>query len=79
MEAGTGCGKFNRLFYFAIPSSVFVLIGKSLKEAVIGNLHEDPGVGWSRLIVEKPFGRDCESFWELSSAMSDLYIEDYSK
>mmetsp|Transcript_9202 Transcript_9202/g.19417 ORF Transcript_9202/g.19417 Transcript_9202/m.19417 type:complete len:531 (+) Transcript_9202:199-1791(+) len=77
LESGTGCGKFNRLFYFAIPPSVFVPIGKSLKEAVIGNSHEDPNVGWSRLIVEKPFGRDSESFRDLSSAMSDLYTEDY--
>lgn len=76
LEAATGCGKTNRLFYFAIPPSVFVPIGKSLKEAVIGHDHEDARVGWSRLIVEKPFGHDSESFKELSSAMGTLYSEE---
>jgi len=69
--------KANRLFYFAIPPSVFVPIGKSLKEAVIGPSKSDPCVGWSRLIIEKPFGKDSASFQELSSAMSALYSEDY--
>jgi glucose-6-phosphate 1-dehydrogenase len=68
-------GKCNRLFYFAIPPSVFVPIGKSIKEAVIDN--QSPKVGWSRLIIEKPFGKDSESFQELSSAMGTLYTEDY--
>lgn len=79
LEEGCGCVKANRLFYFAIPPSVFVPIGTSLKEAVIGRDDQDPGVGWSRLIVEKPFGSDTESFQQLSSAMSALYTEDYSE
>ena len=55
-----GGGKVNRLFYFAIPPTVFVPIGKSLKEAVISKT--DSSEGWNRLIVEKPFGHDSESF-----------------
>ena len=75
-EEALMCGKANRLFYFAIPPSVFVPIGKSIKEAVISKA--DPKtVGWSRLIVEKPFGHDLESFQELSQAMGALYTEDY--
>ena len=75
-EASLCEGKANRLFYFAIPPSVFVPIGKSIKEAVIDKL--DPSEsGWSRLIVEKPFGKDSESFQELSDAMSSLYSEKY--
>ncbi|CAJ1968684.1 unnamed protein product [Cylindrotheca closterium] len=73
-ELGEG-GKVNRLFYFAIPPTVFVPIGKSIKEAVIDRAGES--VGWSRLIVEKPFGKDSESFQELSSDMKALYSEDY--
>lgn len=73
-ELGQG-GKANRLFYFAIPPSVFVPIGKSIKEAVIAKAGESSG--WSRLIVEKPFGKDSASFEELSSAMGALYSEDY--
>ena len=68
---------FNRLFYFAIPPSVFVPIGKSLKEAAIDKSKEDSRIGWNRLIVEKPFGKDLESFQKLSSDMSALYSEDH--
>ncbi|CAJ1954291.1 unnamed protein product [Cylindrotheca closterium] len=68
-------GKVNRLFYFAIPPTVFVPMGKSIKEAVIDRAGES--VGWSPLIVEKPFGKDSESFQELLSDMKALYSEDY--
>jgi len=81
--AGEG-GVVNRLFYFAIPPSVFVPIGTSLKQAVIGpseELSEEEGggsrYGWNRLIIEKPFGRDSESFEALGDAMSALYSEDH--
>ena len=69
-------GRANRLFYFAIPPSVFVPIGRSLKEAVISQPDPEHKVGWSRLIVEKPFGHDSASFEELSQAMGALYSED---
>lgn len=62
--------KVNRLFYFAIPPSVFVPIGTALKGGV------PTTEGWQRLIVEKPFGKDSTSFEELSGAMSALYSED---
>lgn len=61
----------NRLFYFAIPPSVFVPIGKSIKEAGLSQ------TGWNRLIIEKPFGHDSESFEKLSNDMSALYTEDF--
>ena len=76
MESALMCGRANRLFYFAIPPSVFVAIGKTLKEAVISKANPKT-TGWHRLIVEKPFGHDLESFQELSKDMSALYSEDY--
>ena len=76
-EAELFSGKANRLFYFAIPPSVFVPIGKSIKEAVIDKVQNNDKAGWHRLIVEKPFGKDSESFQELSDAMSALYTEKY--
>jgi glucose-6-phosphate 1-dehydrogenase len=89
MEQELLTGRVNRLFYFAIPPTVFVPIGKSIKEAVINktnrqdtadinnNVNTHRRTGWSRLIVEKPFGNDSESFEELSNAMSALYTEEY--
>lgn len=32
--------------------------------------------GWSRVIVEKPFGRDLQSSEELSAHLSSLFTED---
>uniref|UniRef100_A0A7S1Z999 Glucose-6-phosphate 1-dehydrogenase n=1 Tax=Trieres chinensis TaxID=1514140 RepID=A0A7S1Z999_TRICV len=77
-EKASGRPVANRLFYFAIPPSVFVPIGKSLKEAVIGpGDKEGRNGGWDRLIIEKPFGKDSESFEKLSSDMGALYTEDH--
>lgn len=70
LEQRTGLPAFNRLFYFAIPPSVFVPIGTSIKQAALSTS------GWNRLIVEKPFGHDLDSFNELSRDMSALYSED---
>lgn len=76
-EEELDAGRANRLFYFAIPPSVFVPIGKSIKEGVIDKKSDPNKIGWSRLIVEKPFGKDSASFLELSKAMGALYTEDY--
>ncbi|TDH66907.1 hypothetical protein CCR75_008647 [Bremia lactucae] len=65
-----GSNEANRLFYFAIPPTVFVPIGTSIKKAALTTR------GWNRLIVEKPFGHDLSSFDKLSRDMSALYCED---
>ena len=80
-EKDSGLSVANRLFYFAIPPSVFVPIGKSLKNAVIGPSEgggaEGEGIGWNRLIIEKPFGKDSDSFELLHRNMGALYSEDH--
>jgi len=70
MDALYPSGPCNRLFYFAIPPNVFVPIGKNIKA---NGLTER---GWNRLIIEKPFGHDLESFRELQSDMGGLFTED---
>lgn len=59
----------NRLFYFAIPPTVFVPIARTLKEVAMNHN------GWSRFIIEKPFGADTESFEELNTSISALLQE----
>lgn len=59
----------NRLFYFAIPPSLFVPIATALKKAAMNHN------GWSRFIVEKPFGADLESFEKLNDSISSLLEE----
>ncbi|MFU8837522.1 MAG: glucose-6-phosphate dehydrogenase [Thiohalomonadaceae bacterium] len=47
----------NRIFYLAIRPSVFGVVTNHL--AAVG-LHKEQG-GWSRVVIEKPFGYDLES------------------
>uniref|UniRef100_A0A2K6S085 glucose-6-phosphate dehydrogenase (NADP(+)) n=1 Tax=Saimiri boliviensis boliviensis TaxID=39432 RepID=A0A2K6S085_SAIBB len=60
----------NRLFYLALPPTVY--------EAVTKNIHEFcmSQTGWNRVIVEKPFGRDLQSSDRLSNHISSLFRED---
>jgi glucose-6-phosphate 1-dehydrogenase len=51
---GTCC---NRVYYLATPPSSFAEIIRGLQVARLSR----PEHGWTRLVVEKPFGRDLES------------------
>jgi glucose-6-phosphate 1-dehydrogenase len=61
----------NRLFYFATPPSLFEVIVKRLGKA---NLAEEDG-HWSRIVVEKPFGRDLESAKALNATIAEVFKE----
>ena len=65
--------EFNRLFYFAIPPSVFAETASSIKKTCM----QDEEKGFTRLIVEKPFGRDLESFEKLNTDLSSQFTEDH--
>ncbi|GAX27787.1 glucose-6-phosphate 1-dehydrogenase [Fistulifera solaris] len=62
----------NRLFYFAIPPSVFSETALAIKETCM----QEKGKGWSRLIVEKPFGKDLQTFEELNETLSEHFSEE---
>ena len=64
---------FNRLFYFAIPPNVFAETGVAIKQTCM----QDEAKGWTRLIVEKPFGRDLDSFEELNDTLAQHFTEDH--
>jgi glucose-6-phosphate 1-dehydrogenase len=46
----------NRVFYLALPPALFLKVAESLAQA---GLNKSPG--WTRLVIEKPFGRDLAS------------------
>lgn len=69
IETAFGTSTVNRLFYFAIPPSLFVPIATALKAAAMNHN------GWSRFIVEKPFGADLESFEQLNKNISAILEE----
>lgn len=60
----------NRLFYLALPPTVYHSVSTNISAHCISHK------GWSRIIVEKPFGRDLQSSQELSSHLSSLFKED---
>ncbi|XP_056279693.1 LOW QUALITY PROTEIN: glucose-6-phosphate 1-dehydrogenase-like [Pseudoliparis swirei] len=60
----------NRLFYLALPPTVYQHVSSNI------NAHCMSHRGWSRVVVEKPFGRDLQSSEELSAHLSSLFTED---
>jgi glucose-6-phosphate 1-dehydrogenase len=62
----------NLLFYVATPSSVFAEIVRGLGEAGL-NRNEN---GWTRIVVEKPFGRDLESAQQLNKILLSVFREE---
>lgn len=63
----------HRLFYFAIPPNVFAATALAIKQKAM----QDKSKGWTRLIVEKPFGRDLETFEVLNKTLSEHFTEDH--
>ena len=61
----------NRLFYLATPPDAYTTIAERLG---VGGLAR-PTSGWSRLVVEKPYGRDLGSARELDHAIGTVFRE----
>jgi glucose-6-phosphate 1-dehydrogenase len=68
-ESGT---KGNRLFYLAIPPMLYPMVVEQLGQA--GLSHSE--AGWTRIIIEKPFGHDLESARELNEQVHAAFEED---
>ncbi|XP_013794417.1 glucose-6-phosphate 1-dehydrogenase-like [Limulus polyphemus] len=60
----------NRLFYLALPPNVFQSSTSNIKAHCMAKK------GWTRTIIEKPFGRDAESSAELSNHLSSMFKEE---
>ena len=65
----------NRLFYLATPPSFFPVIVKHLGAVGLAK-PKDPGKTWTRIILEKPFGRSLESARELNATVTGVFEED---
>jgi glucose-6-phosphate 1-dehydrogenase len=59
----------NRVFYLAVPPPAFPTIVEAL-----GKRRDERG--WTRLIVEKPFGHDLESARTLTSTLREYFAEE---
>jgi glucose-6-phosphate 1-dehydrogenase len=71
--------KGNRLFYLSVPASHFTtIIAKLHRNGLISStgLSNDQGSPWTRVIIEKPFGRDDLSARELQREIAQYLLED---
>ena len=59
----------NRLFYLAIPPNIFVDAGIAIRKVCL------PKRGWTRIIMEKPFGNDLDSCIQLLTILSKNFKE----
>jgi glucose-6-phosphate 1-dehydrogenase len=60
----------NRVFYLALPPTVFPVSITRLGEAGLNQSQ-----GWTRLVIEKPFGRDAESAESLNRLVHKYFEE----
>ncbi len=64
----------NRLLYLAVPPTQYVNIIHGLGVAGLAGEGQDWG-GWSRVIIEKPFGRDLTSAQDLNRHIHEYFQE----
>ena len=60
----------NRLFYLSILPNIFMDVVKCASRSASSEN------GWTRVIVEKPFGRDSESSAALTKGLKQYLVED---
>lgn len=66
-------GPASRLFYTATPPSTYGNIFRGLMKA---GLNGNPGGGFTRLVIEKPFGHDLASARELNDQLLQGFAEE---
>ncbi|MEX0930753.1 MAG: glucose-6-phosphate dehydrogenase [Candidatus Paceibacterota bacterium] len=64
----------NKLFYLAVPPQHYNVIFDALHESDLMALCDDQS--WSRLLVEKPFGKDLTTALALEKKLCSLYDDD---
>lgn len=60
----------NRVFYLALPPKVF-----PIAIAALGRAGLNKSNGWTRMVIEKPFGRDLQSAQELNRVVHANFDE----
>ena len=73
-ELSAACGSgSNRLFYLSTPPNLYTPIVRHLGAAGIAR---PPSEGWSRIIIEKPFGTDLASARALNAEVLRVFREE---
>jgi glucose-6-phosphate 1-dehydrogenase len=76
IEAGVPARDRNRIFYLAVPPSVFETSVDHLSSSGLTPCLKPPNERpWARVVIEKPFGRDLKSAQELNRVVLDRLHE----
>jgi glucose-6-phosphate 1-dehydrogenase len=62
-------GPDNRIFFLSIPPTIFGKVCQNVKDNCMSKK------GFTRIIIEKPFGRDSESYQKLNDVTSSVFDE----
>ena len=65
----------NKLFYLAVPPDFFETLARNLSSSGLTDPC-DSTEGWTRIIVEKPFGKDLATAERLDALLGTLYREE---
>ncbi|HZP80400.1 MAG TPA: glucose-6-phosphate dehydrogenase, partial [Chthonomonadaceae bacterium] len=66
----------NRLFYLATPPSFYADIVQRLGANKLVSTHAQAHHGWTRIIIEKPFGYDLASAVKLNESIHKVFKEE---
>ena len=64
----------NRIFELAIPPSLYATVAQMIGKAGL-SAEKQNGQGWSRIVVEKPFGRDLNTATKLDQVLHEHFRE----
>ena len=65
----------NKLFYLAVPPPFYENIFQQLSDSGLTEPCSEEE-GWTRVVVEKPFGKDLETAQKLDAMLGDLFQEE---
>ena len=65
----------NKLMYLAVPPKLYEVIFNNFKESGLNKACSDE-TGWTRVLVEKPFGSDSKSAQHLEEVLADVFVEE---
>ena len=76
IEAPRSVEQRNRMFYLAVPPSVFTTIVQHLSVCGLAPRSGADSIRpWVRVVIEKPFGRSLETALELNALVLSLFAE----
>jgi len=64
----------NKLLYLSVPPSLYELILNNLADSGLSVPCDDES-GWTRILIEKPFGKDAETAQKLDALLGKLFQE----